>query len=161
MGGGNKYIFVHQVWVKKTVFDTDILSNTPNSSYVFVMSAKKNTISHVPNFLCFCAAFLLSAGSQNMYVHFLPPQLLGPWWRHQMESFSASLALCAGNSPVPVNSPHKGQWRENLMFPLICAWINDWVNNREAGDLRRHRGHYDVNIMHWQIMPACHENVRS
>ena len=33
------------------------------------------------------------------------------------------------------------------MFSLICAWINDWVNNREAGDLRRHRGHYDVNVM--------------
>ena len=24
-----------------------------------------------------------------------------PWWRHQMETFSALLALCAGNSPVP------------------------------------------------------------
>ena len=69
------------------------------------------------------------------------------WWRHQMETFSALLAFCAGNSPVPVNSPHKGQWRGALMFPLICAWINDWVNNREAGDLRRHRGHYDVNVM--------------
>ena len=32
------------------------------------------------------------------------------WWRHQMESFSALLALCVGNSPVPVNYPHKGQW---------------------------------------------------
>ena len=38
------------------------------------------------------------------------------WWRHQMETFSASLALCAGNSPVPVNSPHKGQWRGALIF---------------------------------------------
>ena len=27
------------------------------------------------------------------------------------------------------------------------VWINGWVNNREAGDLRRHRGHYDVNVM--------------
>ena len=35
----------------------------------------------------------------------------------------------------PVNSPHKGQWRGSLMFSLICAWINGWVNNREAGDL--------------------------
>ena len=33
------------------------------------------------------------------------------------------------------------------MFSLIYAWINDWVNNREAGDLRRHRGHYDVTLM--------------
>ena len=42
------------------------------------------------------------------------------WWRHQMETFSALLALCAGNSPVPVISPHKGQWRGVLMFSLIC-----------------------------------------
>ena len=69
------------------------------------------------------------------------------WWRHQTEAFSALLALCAGNSTVPVNSPHKGQWRGALMFSLICARINNWVNNREAGDLRRHRGHYDVSVM--------------
>ena len=71
-----------------------------------------------------------------------------PWWRHQMESFSTLLALCAGNSLVSVNSPHKGQSRGALMFSLICSWINDWVNNREAGEMRRHPGHYDVNVMH-------------
>ena len=27
------------------------------------------------------------------------------WWRHQMETFSALLALCAGNSPVPGDFP--------------------------------------------------------
>ena len=47
-----------------------------------------------------------------------------------------------------VNSPHKGQWRGALIFPLICAWINRWVNNREAGDLRNHRAHYDVSVMY-------------
>ena len=68
------------------------------------------------------------------------------WWRHQMETFSAALAICAGNSPVPGEfPPHKGQWRGALMFALICAWKkNDWVHNREAGDLRRYRAHYDV-----------------
>ena len=30
------------------------------------------------------------------------------------------------------------------MFSLICVWINGWVNNCEAGDLRSHRGHYDA-----------------
>ena len=50
----------------------------------------------------------------------------------------------------PVNSPYKGQWRGALVFSLICARINDWVNNREAGDLRRHRAHYDVTVM-WHI----------
>ena len=33
------------------------------------------------------------------------------------------------------------------MFSLICAWINGWVNNRDAGDLRHHRTHYDVTVM--------------
>ena len=70
-----------------------------------------------------------------------------PWWRHQMETFSALLALCAGNSPVPVNSPHKGQWRFLWKRQWCFLWSADWVNNREAGDLRRHRGHYDANVM--------------
>ena len=35
------------------------------------------------------------------------------------------------------------------MFSLICVWITVWVNNREAGDLRRHRGHHDVIVMVW------------
>ena len=52
-----------------------------------------------------------------------------------------------GIHQFPVNSPHKGQWRGALMFSLICVWINDWVNNREAGDLRRYRVHYDVIIL--------------
>ena len=47
----------------------------------------------------------------------------------------------------PVNSPHKGQWRGTLMCSLICAWIDGWVNNREAGNLRHHRAHYDVMVI--------------
>ena len=47
----------------------------------------------------------------------------------------------------PVNSSHKGQWSGALMFSLICVWINDWVNNGEAGDLRRYSIHYDVTVM--------------
>ena len=45
------------------------------------------------------------------------------------------------------NSPHKGQCRGALMFSLICVWINGWVNNGEAGDLRRYRAHYDVTVI--------------
>ena len=36
---------------------------------------------------------------------------------------------------------------------LICAWINALVNNREAGDLRRHRAHYDVRIICTYLCP--------
>ena len=64
------------------------------------------------------------------------------WWRHQMKSFSALLILCSGNSPVA-----KGQWRGALMFSMICAWINGWVNNDETSDLGRRRAHYDVIVM--------------
>ena len=48
----------------------------------------------------------------------------------------------------PVNFPHKGQWRGALMFTLICARMNGWVNDHEAGDLRRYLVHYDVIVMH-------------
>ena len=72
---------------------------------------------------------------------FCRPRAHIPWWRHQMETFSALLAICAG-------STHKGQWRGALMFSLICVWINSWVNNREAGDLRHYRAHYNVSVMH-------------
>ena len=30
---------------------------------------------------------------------------------------------------------------------IWSAWINRWVNDRQAGDLRRHRSHYDVIVM--------------
>ena len=72
-----------------------------------------------------------------------------------MEIFSALLALCARIHRSPVNSPHKGQWRGALLFYLICAWINGWVNNREAGNLRRDRGHYDVTIMWYYAVIRC------
>ena len=77
--------------------------------------------------------------------------LLLLWWRHQMEAFSAHFprywSFVRGIHRSPVNSPHKGQWRWALMFSLICVWINGWVNNGDAGDLRRYRAHNDVPVM--------------
>ena len=64
-----------------------------------------------------------------------------------MDTFSALLAICAGIHRSPVNSPHKGKWCGALVFSLICAWINGWVNNRGAGDLRRDGTHYDVTVI--------------
>ena len=59
----------------------------------------------------------------------------------------------------PVNSPRKGQWRGALTSCLICAWINDWANNREAGDLRRNRAHCSLwrhcNVTPWAIRAIC------
>ena len=58
-----------------------------------------------------------------------------------------------------VNSPHKGQWRGALVFSLICAWMNIWVNNREAGDLRRYRAHYDVTVMFVRKLTAWYNKL--
>ena len=60
------------------------------------------------------------------------------------KDFPRNWPFVRGIHRSPVNSPHKGEWRGALMFSLICVWINDWVNNREAGGLRRYRAHYDV-----------------
>ena len=64
-------------------------------------------------------------------------------WNH----FPRYWPLVRGIHRSPVNSLHKGLWRGALMFSLIWVWINDCVNKREAGDLRRYRAHYDVNVM--------------
>ena len=69
------------------------------------------------------------------------------WWRHQMKTFSALSTLCVGNSP------DKGQWRRALMFSLICAWTNGWVNDRDASDLRRHCTQHDVTVMGKVCLP--------
>ena len=78
----------------------------------------------------------------------------GSWWlvRHhddviKRKHFPRYWPFMRGIHRWPVNSPHKGQWRGALMFPWSVPWINGWVNNREAGDLRRHRAHYGVTVM--------------
>ena len=69
--------------------------------------------------------------------------------------FNVTGPLCwefTGHRWIPLT---KAIEAELWCFPLICAWINAWVNNREDGDLRRHRAHHDVIVMctlvlfHW------------
>ena len=63
-------------------------------------------------------------------------------WKHYPRNWQ----FVRGIHRSPVNSPRKGQWGGALMFSLICAGMNAWVNNREAGDLKRHRANYDVTV---------------
>ena len=74
-------------------------------------------------------------------------------WKH----FPHCWPFVRGIHRSPVNSPHKGQWRGALMFSLICVWINGWVNNREAVDLRCHCAHYDVIVMEHIITLVCQQ----
>ena len=64
-----------------------------------------------------------------------------PWWRHQMETFSASLAFCEGNPPVIGVFFSQRPVTPSFDF-FICPLTNGWANNWDAGDLRRHRAHY-------------------
>ena len=67
------------------------------------------------------------------------------WWRHQMET--ALLALCAGNSPVTGEFPAQRPVTRGFGVFFDLSLNNGWVNDREAGDLRRHRAHYDVTVV--------------
>ena len=66
-----------------------------------------------------------------------------------METFSALLAICAGNSPVPGEFPTQRPVTRSfdVFFDLRPNKRLYWVNNDEAGDLRRHWAHYDVIVM--------------
>ena len=64
-------------------------------------------------------------------------------WKH----FQRHWPFARGIHRSPVDSPHKGQWRGALMLSLMCTWTNGWWNNRDDGDLKRHRAHYDVTLM--------------
>ena len=64
-------------------------------------------------------------------------------WKH----FPRYCSFVRGIHRSTVNSPHKGQGCGALMFSLICAWINGWVNNGEAGDLRHQSARYDTTVM--------------
>ena len=68
-----------------------------------------------------------------------------------METFSTLLAICVGNSPATDEFPAQRPVTQNFDVSLICACINGWVNNREAGDLRRNRTYYGVTVMHYKI----------
>ena len=106
----------------------------------------------------------ISTGEHSLNIswrsaHLLHLYFLFSWWRHQMETCSASLAFVRGIRwwlwgihRSPVNSPHTDQWRGALMFSLITAWTNGWVNNQDASDLRCHRAHYDVTVMWCRIV---------
>ena len=90
-----------------------------------------------------CDTTVLLFGIYCLVVSLLMPHGDVIKWKH----FPRYWPFVRGIHRSPMNSQHKHQWRRALVFSLICARINGWVNNREAGDLRRHRAHYDVIVM--------------
>ena len=68
-----------------------------------------------------------------------------------METFSALLALCVGNSLVAGEFPAQRPVTRSFDVFFGYAWINYSVNKRDAGDLKHHHAHYDVSVMMIQI----------
>ena len=106
-----------------------------------------------PQWLC-CMRYYFTLGRvipRNYHIILKPSALIWKTRTHddviKWKHFPRYWPFVRGIHRSPVNSPHKGQWRVALMFSLIWAWINGWVNNGEASNLRRHRTHYDVNVM--------------
>ena len=64
-------------------------------------------------------------------------------WKH----FPRYWPFVRGIHRSPVNSHTKASDAE-LCYFLVCARINGWVNNGEAGDLRRHCARYDAIVMY-------------
>ena len=101
------------------------------------------------------------------------------WWRHQIETFSALLAICAGNSPVTGEFPAQrpvtrsfdvvfdlrlnkrlskqswGWWTETPSRPL-------WRHSNE--NVLQHRHHANQNVMFhflcWQLWSKLYKNRR-
>ena len=61
--------------------------------------------------------------------------------------FSALLTFCAANSPVTGKFPTQRPVTQSFDIFFDLCLKNGWVNNNDAGDLRRHRAHYDVTVM--------------
>ena len=64
-----------------------------------------------------------------------------------METFSALLAICAGNSPVPGEFPAQRPVTRSFDIFFDLRLNKRWKNNPQAGDLRRYPAHYDVTLM--------------
>ena len=90
-----------------------------------------------------CQWTIKTVTGSSILMAFLPSNDDIIKWKH----FPCYWPFVQGIHQWPVNSPYKGQWRGALMFSLICAWTNSWVNNHDACDLRCHHTHYDVTVM--------------
>ena len=90
------------------------------------------------------------------------------WWRHQMETFSALLAICAGNSPVTgeVLAQRPVTRSFDVFFDLR---LNEWLSKQWEGwwfetpsrPLRRHRRLSDCHILLSSLVMSFNQGSKS
>ena len=86
-------------------------------------------------------------------------------WRHEegRQKLSIFMMTSSNGNIFRVTGPLCGEFTCHGWIPLTkpsdaelwcflwsVPWMNGWVKNREAGDIRRHRAHYDVIVM-WRL----------
>ena len=106
---------------------------------------------HNVTLICYCDNVLLQKCTVKSHVLECATDSL-----HMMAPSNGNSFRVTGHCAVQVNSPHKDQWCGALLFSLIFAWMNSWVNNGDAGHLRHHRAHYDLIAMNktdWATYP--------
>ena len=82
------------------------------------------------------------AADNNDYRDYAASQGVRCWY-HQMETFSALLAICAGNSPVTGECPTQ----RPVMRSFDVFFDLSPEQTVEAGDLRCHHAHYDITVL--------------
>ena len=120
------------IWLMKFLFEYYLVHWF--CGFVIRIDSENNVMGPRGRCVCVCVVCVcMWYGVVCVCVFCLGSTLLyPPWWRHQIETFSALLAICAGIHRSPVNSPHKGQWRGALMFSLICA-LNKRLSKQSWG----------------------------
>ena len=99
---------------------------------------------------------------RHIKTHFGIRYVCSTCWRNQLETFLRYWPFVRGIPRWPLSFPHIGQWRVALMFSLFFTWINGWVNNREADNLRCNSNNIP-NIQeelrqyhgHWMFLSYC------
>ena len=127
----------HQIYLSYDNVDCDLQKSLPNFSFFF--GKRQYPLTKLQFTTMVHRVFMKTSSNENIFrvTDPLCGEFTGRWW-------------------IP---HHKGQWRGALMFSLIGTWTSGWVYNRYAGDLRRHRAHYDVIVM-WVrrvIIMSSHE----
>ena len=75
------------------------------------------------------------------------PEIRHPWWRHKIDTLSALLALCDGNSLVTGEFPSQRPVMQSFVV-FFDLRPNKRLSKQYAGDLRRHYAHYNATVMY-------------
>ena len=76
------------------------------------------------------------------------------WWRHEMETFFALLALCAGNSPVTGEFPSQRPVTQSLNKRLSKQCWGWWFETPSCSLWRHYNGNFSAQTLFWFALAA-------